>query len=154
MTDAGFGADYEVKSSPFFKFDKVGARFVGIYRGRDERKNNLDATGKFPMQTVHEFELIEQFDTDINKFEKGDSVLYAKTGDGGVIINKTLEKIPFGSVIGVAFAEAKASTKPGQQGAHIIKVYNLSADPKYLAYVDKKTEVDTIVEDAVNNMSF
>jgi hypothetical protein len=146
MTEVGFGADYEIKSSPFFRFDKVGARFVGIYRGNEERKNNLDATGKEPMQIVHKFDLVEQFDTEVNNFVKGDQVLFAKTGEGGRIINSALSKISVGSVVGVAFVEEKPPTKPGQKGAHIMRVYDLSLNEKYAQYLDRKSDVEEILE--------
>lgn len=153
MTDNNlFGGGIEVKAGgSFFKFDKVGARFIGVYRGRDERPNRMDTTGKNPTQIVHEFEMIEQFDTEVNKFKKGDSVSFAKSGEPGKIMNKALENIPFGHIVGLAFTEEIPSKSPGKQAAKVVKVYDLTEDPKYKQYV---SESDAIVEDAVNNMPF
>jgi len=148
MTETGFGAENEIKApNSFFKFDKVGARFVGIYRGREERPNGMDSTGEYPTQMVHEFSFIEAMDSDVNEFKENDTVLCSKAGGSGITFNKTLELIPFGSVVGIAFTEEVPSKKKGYRPTKVIKVYNSKElDEKYAKYLTKDDETKAAVE--------
>jgi hypothetical protein len=151
-----FNESMEVKApNSFFKFDVVGTWFAAIYRGAEERPNKMDMKGEEPMQLVHEFEMIKHGGSEANKFVERDRVLFAKTGKPGKIVNAALKDIAFGQVVGLEFAEEmKNKMNPQLPAAKIIKVYNLSQDPKYAEYVNRKTEQDVIVESAMKDLPF
>lgn len=124
----------EVKTNTF-KFGKPGDWFRGTLTANDrEVPNKLSA--KKEMQRVLEFKMKGgSFHPIVNNVPQ-DAAVEVKDGDfmsvfAKPVIWNQVRNAKLGQVVGMHFAEERASTQPGMNATKVIKVYLGAMDPDY-----------------------
>ena len=104
-----FAKDNEVQPN-FWKLDEVGASVQGVLVDKRIVTNTL----KQPQCKQTIYTIMQEDDT---------TVMIGGRGNGDPQVIAGIEQCKLGQYLGVKYVEERESTKPGMQGAKIVRVY-------------------------------